>query len=363
MSYLLCMHQYPLVYGSQDFISDRSLCVRVGQAFSVPHRITAGVPQGSHLGPLLFNLSINSLPSVPLCSDLTLFADDSNMICVSRPGTSRSDHHATLQRDVDRCVQWSSTCDAVFNASKCCHVPFRKPRQSAVSSSQLINIGSNSLSQPPTHMHLGVLLTPTLDLSTHVQQFTHKFRGRVFLLSTMARLLPFFTISLLYKAYVRPVLEYAVPIWMFALTTQQAAILDRLQATAARAFLFCKTKSRPNWMTPKQTLNELCNWESLAWRRQILSLVFFHHLFYQYPSLLLQFKLTVSSSSRHPSLVILPRSGAHFSKSPLFLLSIAWNKLPESIRTEKSHLKFRKMIKALYSSHKFQLRGIPDYCI
>ena len=113
----------------------------------------------------------------------------------------------------------------------------------------------------------------------------------------------------------------------FAFTKQQAAVLDRLQAAAARAYPFSRTKSRPNWMTPKQTLNLLHSWESLAWRRQILSLLsstiycisillFCFNLssLYQYPSLLLQFKFTVSSSSsQRPTLVVLQRSGAHFS--------------------------------------------------
>ena len=72
----------------------------------------------------------------------------------------------------------------------------------------------------------------------------------------------------------------------------------------------------------KHAVTHLCEWESLQWRRQILSLVYFHHVFYQFPALLSQFSFTISSSCRHPSSIVLPRSGTHFFKSPLFGLSV-----------------------------------------
>ena len=70
-------------------------------------------------------------------------------------------------------------------------------------------------------------------------------------------------------------------------------------------------------------------------------LAVFHHVFYQFPSLLIRFKFNVSLSCRHPSSIVLPRSGAHFLKSPLFRLSVEWNKLPEHIRCVQSSVNFR----------------------
>ena len=57
----------------KDSISDRNIYVRVGQSQSDPLPITAGVPEGSHLGPLLFNLCINSFPDASVSSTLSLF--------------------------------------------------------------------------------------------------------------------------------------------------------------------------------------------------------------------------------------------------------------------------------------------------
>ena len=168
---------------------------------------------------------------------------------------------------------------------------------------------------------------------------------------------------MIYKCYVRPLLEYAVPVWSFAVSHSDSLTLDRLQAVAARSYLLCKTRHPPEWETPKQILNRTCDWSSLKWRRQILSLLYFHHVFYQFPSLLIRFKFNVSLSCRHPSSIVLPRSGAHFLKSPLFSLSVEWNKLPEHIRCVQSSVNFRIALKAHYSQHRYSLTGIPNFSV
>ena len=170
---------------------------------------------------------------------------------------------------------------------------------------------------------------------------------------------------ILYKCYVRPLLEYAVPVWMFSVSARgtMSTTLDKLQATAARAYLNSKLKRRPDWTTSKEDLNVLSSWESLAWRRQILGLVYFRHVFSQYPSLLSHFQLPSSQSSRHPSSIILPKPGTFFRKSTLFSLSVAWNKLPEDIRSLSTTAKFSIAVRRYHSQSMFSLKGIPDFCV
>lgn len=75
-----------------EFITGRTMAVRVGDELSTWEPVLSGVPHGSVLVPLLFLLFINDMPAITT-NITTLFADISKLI-----GNAQST--ATIQLDL-----------------------------------------------------------------------------------------------------------------------------------------------------------------------------------------------------------------------------------------------------------------------
>jgi len=64
--------------------------------------VTCGAPLGSVLGPVLFTMFVNDIPSSPAF----MFVDDTKIICYVR----YIDNHAALQIDLNLLYEWSVRC-------------------------------------------------------------------------------------------------------------------------------------------------------------------------------------------------------------------------------------------------------------
>ena len=71
------------------------------------------------MGPLLFAMFVNALPSI-LSSPIFLFADDTKIFRVVR----NKEVHAALQDDLNLLYEWSLKWQLNFNVSKCKHLHF-----------------------------------------------------------------------------------------------------------------------------------------------------------------------------------------------------------------------------------------------
>ena len=63
----------------KNYLSDRDQYVHLGNFKSQYHNISCGIPQGSVMGPLLFNIVINDIPSATKNFDFVMYADDTSV--------------------------------------------------------------------------------------------------------------------------------------------------------------------------------------------------------------------------------------------------------------------------------------------
>ena len=86
------------------YLKTRIQCVRIGDTYSNYCAVLSGVPQGSILGPLLFSIFINDIPSSFEHSIPFLFADDTKSLKAIHSTKDIED----LQADLDSVSFWRS---------------------------------------------------------------------------------------------------------------------------------------------------------------------------------------------------------------------------------------------------------------
>ena len=138
----------------KSYLDSRKQVVSINGQLSDYLPVTSGVPQGSILGPLLFLVFINDLPTcVHLCK-LLLFADDAKCYNLGNNCTISS-----LQEDLNSLYNWSLT-NISFNYAKSVYLKFHSGGQPATDCSFLLH--DQPISRSHSHRDLGIILSEDL---------------------------------------------------------------------------------------------------------------------------------------------------------------------------------------------------------
>ncbi|CAM5110189.1 unnamed protein product [Natator depressus] len=165
--------------------------------------VTSGVPQGSVLGPILFNLFITDL-GTKSGSVLIKFADDTKLGGIANLEKDRD----TLQEDLDDLVNWSNSNRMKFNSEKCkvMHLGINNKNFS-------YKLGTHQLEVTEEEKDLGVLVDHRMTMSRQCDMAVKKASAVLGCIRRGISSRDKEVLVPLYKALVRPHLEYCVQFW------------------------------------------------------------------------------------------------------------------------------------------------------
>ena len=185
----------------EDWLTGRKQRVVLNGCPSTWQAVTSGVPQGSILGPILFNIFINDLDENIDVSLLLKFADDTKMGQV----IESEEDQVHLQSCLNRIWDWTEKWGMRFNVSKChvMHLGRTNPRF-------VYTLNGVDLEPTEEEKDLGVLITSNLKMGRQCERAAHTASA------ALAQILRAFsyrnksTLPKLFQTYVRPHLEYGM---------------------------------------------------------------------------------------------------------------------------------------------------------
>ena len=159
------------------YLTGRKLSVRIGCETSEPRLVSCGVPQGSILGPSLFNIYINDLPSIPKVGSLECYVDDLQLY-LSFPVRNTPLSADQLTEDLRNIAAWCCKNSLLINPEKTKLLVLGTTQLLMMIPDDLsITLLSKEITLSKSAENLGVTMDCNLTYDKHITQLTSKCIG------------------------------------------------------------------------------------------------------------------------------------------------------------------------------------------
>lgn len=317
----------------RSYLTLRSQVVEANGQLSDTVGITSGVPQGSVLGPLLFSLFINDLPSILRHCSIHMFADDVQ-IYICSTNHSKSQLAQLVNADLSRVLSWSNNNLLPINSSKTKIMFISRSRNTSSILPDII-LNNQKIEYVNRVSNLGIIFQSDLEWDAHIDAVCGKIFGGLRHLKQTGSMLTNQVKLRLFKALLLPHFTYGLELFLNA----SARSLERL-----RVVLNCCVR----WIYDLTSFSSVTHLQS-----ELLGCGFYDFLNVRSCTTLYKIittkaprflfdKLQAFQSARVQNFVIPQYSTSHYGASFFVRSIVSWNQLPPDVKSCTSIKEFRR---------------------
>lgn len=317
----------------KSYLSDRSQAVLYNDVFSSFVMIKSGVPQGSVLGPILFSLFINDLPSVLTFCSAHLFADDVQIYFNADVNYNIDVVARKINSDLHSVWLWSQRNLLFINSSKTQAILFSHSKIKI--NHPMLFLNGDLIVFVDKVVNLGITFMCNLCWEAQINIQCGKIYGTLKKLHLVARHLDIATKIRIFKTLLFPHFIYGD----FLYTNASMAALDRLRVALNSCIRFVYNLPRISRVTHLQKTLIGCNFSQFYKFRSCVNL--FRIIHTKKPEYLYT-KLRPLRSTRTKSFLIPQHSSFYYSQSFFARGVVNWNQLSISIKNSHSYKNFKE---------------------
>ena len=190
-----------------SYSNERQQRVKINGSFSTSKQTSLGVPQGSFLGPLLFNIYINDFFYLVKDTEICNYADDTTVFAC---GSDLGSILESLEGDAALLSLWFENNYMKMNEDKS-HLPVFGNTDNEVT----VNISGSLIKESDEEKLLGVTLDKTLNFKTHVTNRCKRASQKLHALARVSRYMDKPQLELTITSFVMSHFSYCPLVWMF----------------------------------------------------------------------------------------------------------------------------------------------------
>ena len=193
-----------------DYLKDRKQRTNVNGSYSSWKELICGVPQGSILGPLLFNIFINDIFYFLGESKIANYADDNSTYVVEK---TILDLLKKLESETSTVLNWFKINEMKSNSDKC-HLIVAAANNRTYTSSSFIYLDNEFLENEDSVKLLGVKIDKNLNFNEHVTNLVKKGNQKLHALMRISKFLSDEKLRLIMKTFIESQFNYCPLVWM-----------------------------------------------------------------------------------------------------------------------------------------------------